>query len=55
MHILEVMNYTCNLHSKVDIGPAGSRAMGKGISGLRPGPVLEARAFPVPIPKVCTS
>ena len=37
----------------MDIGPAGSRAMGLGNIG--PGPVLDARAFPVPIPKVCTS
>ena len=39
----QVLNY------EVDIGPAESRAMGKGILG--PGPVLDA----VPIPKVCTS
>ena len=37
----------------MDIGPAGSRAMGYGILG--PGPVLDACAFPVPILKVCTS
>ena len=45
----------CLPHSfyEVDIDPAGSRAMGEGILG--PGPVLDARAFPVPIPKVCTS
>ena len=38
---------------EVNIGPAGSRAMGYGILG--PGLVLDARAFSVPIPKVCTS
>ena len=35
---------------EVDIGPAGSRAMGEGS-----GAVLDAHAFPVPIPKVRTS
>ena len=48
------MHCACQLlFYNTKIGPAGSRAMGKGILG--PGPVLDERAFPVPIPIVCTS